>query len=372
MIATKFTPTAGRDSLDADTANLLSRVVAALEEVAIDTVLETTDRISQYARIFRYVTRRGLIHKLGHVGIRLADGSETTLGDIRRKAEEGTVGVFFGVAQKQALNQIMQARGHLVAILSSDRYRREAERLYLERYCKAKPFDGMVDCVEYYQELSRFEKVFLSELELIVARSYEVDNFHISAGKLTEDIPVLLKERGRGEPIDVIVDVRHPEITKLENLGFTRILYSLISTFCHEYLGASLKKWSPRFFGDGAINLDLISRRSELWVLVKDDIGIVQRTGKPEVISRSDIHTVSVGPGQQQEGSTPGKPDPRILLVIDEDNATGTAGYYIRVPDTAYRAYGDLIQSCDFRGITWVGNKITFVASDAVSAAIPL
>ena len=365
----KFMPTAGRDSLDADTANLLSRVVAALEEVAIDTVLETTDRISQHTRIFRYVTRRGLISKLGNVGVRLADGSETTLGDIQRKAEEGNVGVFFGVAQKQTLNQIMQASGHIVVILSSDRYRQEAERLYLERYCNAKRFDGMVDCMEYYQELSRFEKVFLSELELIVARSYEVDNCHIVAGKLTEDIPVLLKERGRGEPIDVIVDVRHSEISKLEGLGFTRILYSLISTFCHEYLGASLKKWSPKFFGDGAINLDSISRRSELWILVKDDIGIVQRSGKPEVIDRSDIHTVSVEPGQQQEDSSPSKPDPRILLIIDENNSTGTAGYYIRVPDTSYRAYGDLIQSCDYRGLTWVGNKITFVASDAVSAA---
>ena len=44
------------------------------------------------------------------------------------EAEQGRVGVFFGVAQKQALNQIMQARGHIVVLLSSDRHRQDAER----------------------------------------------------------------------------------------------------------------------------------------------------------------------------------------------------------------------------------------------------
>ena len=306
----RFLSTAGRDSLDPETARLLTRIVELLEEVAIDSVLDTPERISQHTRIFKYVTRRGLVSKLGRVGVRLADGSESTLGDIRRKAQEGNIGVFFGVAQKQALNQIMQARGHLVVILSSDRHRQGAERKYLEQYCGAKPFDGLVDCVEYYQSLSRFERVFLSELEMNISRSYEVEDCRLVAGKLTEDIPVLLKEQGRGRPLVIIVDVRHPEITKLEGLGFTRILYSLISTFCHQYLGASLKKWSPRFFGNGAINLDLISRSSELWILVKADIGVVQRGGKPEVITRSDIHTVSVGQCNQQEEPSPSKSQP--------------------------------------------------------------
>ena len=75
-----FVPTAGRDSLDAETASLLTRIVALLEEVAIETVLENTDRIAQHTRIFRYIIRRGLVSKLGNVGVQLADGSHTTLG----------------------------------------------------------------------------------------------------------------------------------------------------------------------------------------------------------------------------------------------------------------------------------------------------
>ena len=117
----RFVPTAGRDSLDGDTSSLLSQIVTVLERAAIQEVLESSERIAQNARIFRYVLRNGLIGQLGKAPIQLADGSESTLGDVRRSVEHGDVGVFYGTAQKQSLNQIMQARGHIVVILSSEK-----------------------------------------------------------------------------------------------------------------------------------------------------------------------------------------------------------------------------------------------------------
>lgn len=366
----RFVPTAGRDSLDAPTTSLLSRIVLALEKVAVEAVLETPERIAQHTRIFRYVIQHGLVTRLGNVKVRLADGSESALVDIRRRAEQGGVGVFFGVAQKQALNQIMHARGHLVVLLSADGHRQKAERCYLEQYCAAKPFDGVIDCVEYYKDLTRFERVFLSELELTISKSYEVKNFRLIPGKLTEDIPVFLKEQGANQQLDIYVDTRHQEIAKLEDLGYSQLLYSLIATFCREYLGPSLKKWSPRFFGNGALNLELLAkRRSELWILLKDDIGVVRKGGQRQVVTRSDVQVVNVGGGQSRPETQPGKPQPRILHIVDEQGATGLRGFYIRLPETAFSAYGDLLPDCESRGVVWAGNKILYVASDAVSTA---
>ena len=71
----------------------------------------------------------------------------------------------------------------------------------------------------------------MSELELSISKSYEVRDFRLIAGKLTEDIPVFVKERGGTQAIDIFVDVRHPEVAKLKELGFTQILYSLIGYF---------------------------------------------------------------------------------------------------------------------------------------------
>ena len=366
----RFVPTAGRDSLAAETSSLLSRIVAVLERVAIEAVLEDPHRIAQHTRIFHYLIRKGLVSKLSNVRVRLADGSESTLGEIRRRFEQSGISVYFGITQKQALNQIMQARGHLVVLLSSDRYRRDAERQFLERYCNAKSFDGIIECTEHYSDLSRFEKVFLSELELNITRSYEVEKFSLIPGRLTEDLPVFLRENQSSQPLEILVDVRHSEITKLKSVGYTRILYSLISTFCRDYLGPSLKKWSPRFFGDGALNVELLARRrSELWVLVKDDIGEVHRGGKREVVTSSDIQMVNVSGGHGETEPSPKNPKPRLLHFVDDKGSTVISGFYIRIPESAFIAYGDLLQSCDNLGLVWAGNKLTFVASDGVSAA---
>jgi molecular chaperone HtpG len=367
----RFTPTAGRDSLDSATTSLLGRIVSIMEKVAVETVLQSPERIAQHTRIFRYITKHGMIGKLDNVRVRLADGTENTLREIRNRASKGGVGVFFGTAQKQALNQIMQARGHIVVLLSSDRFRQDAERRYLQQFCGAKPFDGMIDCIGRYDDLSRFEKVFLSELELNISKSYEVRNFRVLAGKLTEDIPVFVKEHAGSQPLDIFVDVRHQEIAKLEDLGYTQLLYSLIATFCREYLGPSLKKWSPRFFGDGALNLELLAkRRSELWILLKDDIGVIRKSGQRQVVTRSDVQVVNVaGGGVAQPEPPKGKGLPRILHIVDDQGATGLGGYYLRLPDSAFNAYGDLLPECESRGVVWAGNKILYVASDTVSAA---
>ena len=366
----RFIPTAGRDSLDASTTSLLGQIVSLLETIAVDTVLESPERIAQHTRIFRLIVKRGLISKLGNAVVSLADGSETSLANIQRHAQEGNISVFFGATNKQALNQVMHARGHIVVLLSSDRYRREAEQGYLTNFCGAKPFDGMIDCTEIYHGLMRFERVFLSELEYIISKSYELQNFRLIAGRLTEDIPAFVKEHAGNTPIDIFVDVRHGEVTKLETLGYTPLMYSLISTFCREYLGPSLKKWSPRFFGDGALNLELLSkRRSELWILVKDDIGVVRRGGQRQVVTQNDVHVVSVsGEEQQTEQDHKDNTKPRLLQIIDEDKKINSGGYYIRLLERAYEAYGDLLPDCDSHGVVWMGNKITFVASDDVSA----
>ena len=362
-----FVPTAGRDSLDSETMSLIGQLAALLEEMAVDVVLDSPERIAQHTRIFRYINRRGLVDKMANVGVRLADGTELTLGDVRRRATDGGVSVFYGTARKQALSQVMQAQGHIVVQLSADRHRQVAERNYLEQYCGAKAFDGVVDCVEVYDDLSIFERVFLSEVERNIMRSYEIRDFDLIAGRLTEDIPSFVKEKGGHGRVDIIVDVRHPEVTKLKDLGLNDLVYSLMSIFCREYIGPALKKWSPKFFGDGALNLELFARRrSELWVLVKDDIGVVRKGGQRQVVTRQDIAVLNVANQEQTQMET--ENPHRLLLIVDEDARTDVSGHYIRLPNWAFDAYGDLVLDCDTRGLVWTGNRVTFVASDGVSA----
>ena len=190
----------------------------------------------------------------------------------------------------------------------------------------------MIDCTEHYNELSRFERVFLSGLEMTISKSYEVQNFRLLPGKLTEDIPVFVKEYGGSQPVDIFVDVRHQEIAKLEPLGYGQLLYSLIASFCREYLGPSLKKWSPRFFGDGALNLEMLAkRRSELWILLKDDIGTIRKGGQRQIVTRSDVQVVNVGgtaqPGLSQRTMRNLASSILLTILVKQDLAGITSAY---------------------------------------------
>ena len=176
-----------------------------------------------------------------------------------------------------------------------------------------------------------------------------------------------MKERSGSKKLEVFVDIRHAEVSKLEALGLNQLFYSLVAVFCREYIGPSLRKWSPRFFGDGSLNLELFSkRRSELWVLVKDDIGIVRKGGQRLVVTRNDVAVINVSDKGSQQAAK--DKTHRILSILDDSQMTGLAGYFIRLPGWGYRAYGELVADCDSQGVVWVGNKITFHASDGVSA----
>ena len=115
----------------------------------------------------------------------------------------------------------------------------------------------------------------------------------------------------------------------------------------------------------------LAKRRSELWILLKDDIGTIRKGGQRQIVTRSDVQVVIVsGGGQPQPDAQPqGDKKPRILHIIDNAEQTGLSGFYIRIPESAFRAYGGLLPECDSRGVVWAGNKIFYVASDAVSAS---
>jgi molecular chaperone HtpG len=363
----RLSPTAGRDSLDAESMSLLSRIFACLEWIAVSAILRSTDRIAQNSRIFPYIIRNGWFQHLGNQQVRLADGAEVTLESLKKKAEGGVV-IYYGRHNKQALNQIMQARGNVVVLLSPEHNRQQAEIRYLEAYCKAKQFEGIVECSEFYDDLTRFDLIFMSELETNIEANYDIPGIRIRAGKITEDIPVYVPDLGSSGIVDIFVDTKHPEVRKLEPLGFSPLFYSMVAAFTREYLGPTLRAKSPKFFGSGAISLEsLAKRRSELWVLLKEDVGILSMAKQKEVVRSTDIQVMKVG--EQSATHQVGQKIPKILQIIDTDESLGISGYYLRIPDGASKAYGDVIRECDNRGAVWAGNKILLVASDAISSA---
>ena len=367
-----LSPTAGRDSLDPESNALVANMIAALEHAAVLAVLESSELIDQHTRIFRYVRSRGLINRMGNVSVNSAYGHSLTLGDIGEQAEKGSQ-VYFATSYNPTLTNILHARGHIVVQLPSDRHKATAIQEYLSAL-GATPLSGHVECEEEYTDLSRFEKAFLGELSETITDGYQIRDVWLTPGCLTEDIPALVANSAStaGTPLRVYIDTRHQEVQKLVRLGMTSLFRSMVSAFCREYLGPILRSRSPKFFGSGAVNLDwLAEHQSEAWVLLTGDIAVVNRTARPQVVTASDVQVITATPeeGAQSPDAGDASVEPKLVKIEGGEDFRVLNGYYLRVPNGASSAFGDVIVDCDDLGAIWMGNRISLVASDAISTA---
>ena len=368
-----LSPTAGRDSLNAESGALVAKMVAAMERAAVLAVLDSTDLIEQHTRIFRYVRTNGLVDRMGKVTVQSFGGFEYSLDELKARAGSGAR-IYFGTSGNTALTNVLHSRGHIVVYLPSDNHKAAAIRDFLASV-GATDLRGQVECSEQYTDLSRFEKAFLAELSETISNVYQVKKVSLTSGSLTEDIPIYVANPSSraATSLRIFVDVRHEDVEKLAQLGITPLFRSMVSAFCREYLGPTLRSRSPKFFGSGAVNMDWLARnRSETWVLLTDDIAVVNRAVRREVVRAGDIRVVTASPGLGpiQPNSSDEGTEPKLVKIVGAgDDFVGLDGYYLRIPNSTSEAYGDVIVASDDHGAVWMGNKVLLLASDGVSTA---
>ncbi len=382
-------PTAGRDTLDSESMSMLTHLFHAVEAAAREHILADSELLASHVRLIPDFVQQGLVERLGPLLVDLVGGSTMTLADIRA-ARTADRRVFFTTSGNQTpATEVLGARGHMIVRLSGNRQRRTAEVDYLRRFCEAQELDGLIDCLEVYQDLQGFERSVVSELEFSIRRLFSPPEFKLIAGKLTLDAPIFWTNKKDGAATVVYVDPRHGEFQKLRPLGYSALFWSMIEAFCREYLGDTLKRQSVKLFGSGAIDLETFSKaNSELWELVLDDIE-VSRIGLPsahaarpgggrvEVVRREDIAhvTISSGGGVNTEPATTNPASdggarraPKLLHIIDETGNTGLAGYYLRIPETATSAFGDIIRRFPQFAVVWFANRVTWQGCDPAGA----
>jgi hypothetical protein len=169
----------------------------------------------------------------------------------------------------------------------------------------------------------------------------------------------------------------------------------MIEAFCREYLGDTLKRQSPKFFGTGAIDLDAYSRsHAELWELLSTDIEIsriqapsgvapaaTRQATRIDVVRSADVQRITIStatgvttsPSEERvasAGATPeAKRPPKLLQIIDETGMTGVQGFYLRIPESATAAFGELIRTFPAFVVVWFANRITWQGSDLNTTA---
>jgi hypothetical protein len=392
LVSDTLQPTAGRDSLSAPAQRFVADIVKALEVAVATAVLKDTDLIAANPRVIPFAISNLGIESVGLMPLKLLDGTDTSLQEIRAQVNEKKTTVYFGRSGDRDLLQVLQASGNLIVPLSGDGIWQQAQQSYLSTFCGGKSYEGLVKVKERYTDLSTFELAFLAELEASVKYRYDVFDFQITPAAISGGIPAFARS-GPGR-LAIFVDVRHPEVAKLEQLGVSLLLYSMATEFCREYLGSVLKTKSPKFFGTGALNIDeILKRRAELWKIEAANIAIDARGQAPrgsghlgghfgghfggiglqQVVDTTSITEVEVGGPVAADAAAnpteaPGQ-DQKILRIVDASGQLGIGGYYFRIMDAPAKTFGNEIQTMSEVFAFWFGNRVTYVFSDGVRTA---
>jgi len=383
-----FQPTAGRDSLNDTSLIRLTKIIRAIEEIVSPVILSDSNLLANHIRMLPIFVNQGKVEQLGLLKVSTIDGRNYILGDLKKLFQEGNRIFFTHSGVKTAASEVLTARGHVIIKISTNPQRRQAEEVYLTRFCNGERFDNLLECLEIYSELDRFEKTIVSELDYVIRKLFNPPSYKFVTGKLSLDAPIYWSNKKESGKTIVFLDTKHGEFQKLKPLGYSTLLGSMIEAFCREYLSDTLKRQSTKFFGTGAVNFNSYSKSHiELWELLASDIEVSTiespnksaKTGyrgggaRISVMKSSDITQVTITQDEGVKESDPAitttKSSPKILRIVDETQKTGLEGFYIKLPQTATNAFGDLLKTFPSFVVVWFANRITWQISDLKSSA---
>ena len=382
-------PTAGRDTLNAETLSKITQIFRRVEDRARQLIVRDEELLSEHIRLLPDILASGNLSLLGLLRVRTLDGGSYLLLHIEEMSKERRVFYTLSSLSTPAA-EVLQAKGDIIVSASADRNRRRAEMRYLNERCKATTFDNLIERLVPYVELDEFERTVLAELDMGIRRLFQPEAFTFLPGKLTLDVPIFWSDKKEVGKTIVYVDTKHGEFEKLRSLGYTPLLWSMIEAFSREYLADTLKKRSTKFFGDGAVDLEAFAKsHSELWELVPSEIetsmlgsseeGLRKRGlgAQVEIVRKQDITQVQVSSAADDEdyqsrgedhvdnSEVPGK----LLEIVDSDGSTGLGGYYIRIPISASKAFGEIIRTFSTFAVVWFANCITWSGTDDLDTA---
>lgn len=332
---------------------------------------------------------QGKVAQLGLLEVSTIDGKNYILEELKNLSKEGKRIFYTHSGAKTAASEVLSARGHIIVKITAASQRRRAELAYLSRFCNGEEFDNLLECLEVYNDLDRFETAIVSELDYVIRKLFSPPSYKFVTGKLSLDAPIYWSNKKDSGKTIVFLDTKHGEFEKLRPLGYSMLLTSMIEAFCREYLSDTLKRQSTKFFGTGAVNFDSFSKSHvELWELLPSDIEISMinspeksteagyRGGgaRVQVMKSSDVAKVTITQNdgikeEEKESDSSEKLSPKILQIIDETKNTGLEGYYIKLPQTATNAFGDLLKTFPSFAVVWFANRITWQISDLQNSA---
>lgn len=240
-------PTAGRESLTADSQKIATSTVSALEQALANTIATNAQLTDRFGAFFGYVGSRQQWELAANATVRQFGSEERVpLGSFRTASREGQQILIAKDGADRAFLETLRSQGKRIALLSSESRRQHVESQFLQKFCNAKIIEERIDCLRIIpaSELSEGESALLAKVMAALRGNYFVDNVTLKAGELTHGAMVWASPK-TSDVMVIVIDVKNAQVQRIINAATSPASAGLIDVFVRDSVFPHLEAAFP-------------------------------------------------------------------------------------------------------------------------------
>lgn len=270
-------PTAGREAVSKESAQMLQSIIGSVEALWADLV-SGYEVANLYRQFLQYVYAHFTVTLARRIKI-MSDQTDTDnieLGELQ--ANQGFV---YYIGNDQKILQSLLSSNKRILRLSPDSLRRRVQTKYLNAIGIPQMVDKVMVTHRYTEEELDFrEYITLSEIKKVIEDDYIIKNFKIIFAELTLGVTVLAQGLGAGQPFTLFIQRRCGDINNL--MDTYKSDYILFTPLVKDYVRTALYRQFVDYIPkDQKLRADSINeaylRDREEVVVQTDDFGDLEQ-----------------------------------------------------------------------------------------------
>lgn len=403
-------PTAGRDAINKESINLVSRIISSVDEILALSISKT--EMAENSREFQqYLRTHGRYDLADNIQISIAGetNERITLGEIQPIVNNKKV--YFYKGSDQTLLQSYIDKNNLVLVTANDPTRRNIQTQYLTN-TNIPEISDSIQVLNIYEDkdLEYSEIAILYKIQTIICDQYFIQDIVVKFATISHNVSALVVKKDDlfvylnrdSQEFQYLIDMYKSDFSTMEALVTDMVRSSLYPKFAN-YVPSSKKSGADAFYS-------LLQRRKELYTIESADLGdvdslfadwvngdtnindLIKKVEINRKIQRQEVTPKSVGEvnevigavvsdsvqivGPQETQTDFSQAMPPILrldkstqykILRTDDPSQHTNGYctFLAISEKMHRDYRDFFFQPHTTRVIWSMHKIIYIFAPA-------
>lgn len=354
-----FKPTAGRDSLNSESADQFRSLVNKLSSLLADIASKSNGRLRAMPQIFYYGFIYGESRVFDNLLVQVENHDDLTLHEIERRCKTNERLVFY-TDKSSRIAKGLSAKGHIVVLLPQGSHEAFIVTKYLKKYCDGqsiRKFDAIESLIAF-DELSADEIQAIKTLEISLAELLDT-SIEVIPALLTENFIFHWPESIASENEQIYFNIKHNDIQYLLkdlNPEYRPRQWQILKEMLLNNLGEMIFKFRKKLHGDeDEIGIKAyLEAKYKIYNLTVSDVQRVGRSRQSIIIEKDDVQRVR----EDRLDKLPDLTGKVVFISSSFENAS--EGCFIKLHEAGHRLMKPLDSIYGTFTVLWSGTTLFY------------